>query len=67
MDYEITGTTLPAVTVILNEGESVYTEIGSMGWMTHNIKMDTNIKGGLFSGIKRTLSGESFFLTIPLL
>jgi len=33
-----------------------------MSWMTPNLKMDTNMKGGLLKGIGRAASGESVFL-----
>lgn len=62
MRYEIDGGNLPYVTVKLNSGESVYTESGAMAWMSDNIKMDTNMKGGLFGGVKRVFSGESLFV-----
>jgi uncharacterized protein (TIGR00266 family) len=34
-----------------------------MAWMTDNVRMDTNTGGGLLSGLKRTLSGGSLFMT----
>ncbi|NLJ91362.1 MAG: TIGR00266 family protein, partial [Clostridiales bacterium] len=33
-----------------------------MGWMSDNIIMDTNMKGGLMGGLGRMFSGESLFL-----
>jgi len=63
MEYEITGSTLQALKIKLAAGESVYTETGGMSWMTDNIDMKTNIKGGLVAGLKRKISGESLFLT----
>jgi uncharacterized protein (TIGR00266 family) len=63
MRYEITGTVLPSVDVYLEAGESVYTESGGMAWMTGQIEMDTNTRGGLLKGLGRKLSGESLFMT----
>ena len=63
MEYKVNGTTMQVVEVELNAGEAVYTESGGMTWMSEGIEMDTGMKGGLLSGLKRSLSGESMFLT----
>jgi uncharacterized protein (TIGR00266 family) len=63
MGYEIRGTVMQSVEVWLEAGETVYTESGGMAWMSEGISMDTNMKGGLLSGLKRMASGESLFLT----
>ena len=62
MEVKIRGTTLQVADIKLDEGESIFTESGGMDWMTPNISMQTNMKGGLFSGIGRAMSGESLFL-----
>jgi uncharacterized protein (TIGR00266 family) len=62
MKYKIRGNDLPIVDVQLNAGESVYTESGGMGWMSANISMKTNTKGGLKKAFGRMLSGESLFM-----
>lgn len=62
MKYNIFGEDLPAVSVILDRGESIYTQSGGMAWMSSSIQMDTNMKGGLFKGIGRMFSGESLFM-----
>lgn len=62
MKYNIFGGNLPAVTITLNAGESIYTQSGGMTWMTDNISMETNMKGGFFKGLGRMLSGESLFM-----
>ncbi len=59
MKYEIFGSTLPAVTIALDAGEAIYTESGGMSWMTDDIKMETNMKGGAFG---RMFTGESLFM-----
>ncbi len=63
MRYRINGTTLQTLDIILEQGESVYTESGGMAWMMGNIEMKTNTRGGLVRGLARTLAGESLFLT----
>lgn len=62
MRYEIIGTTVPAVEMTLNRGESIYTQSGGMSWQTEGINMSTNAKGGFLKGIGRMFSGESFFM-----
>ncbi|GHU38186.1 TIGR00266 family protein [Clostridia bacterium] len=62
MKYVIFGDNLPAVTIGLDRGESVYTQSGGMSWMTDKISMETNMKGGLLKGLGRMLSGESLFM-----
>lgn len=59
MQYKIFGESLPAVTLTLNAGESIYTQSGGMTWMTAGVQMDTNMKGGLLKGLGRMLTGES--------
>ena len=62
MNYEIKGGNLPVVICSLSSGETLVSESGAMGWMSDNIQMDTNMKGGFFAGIGRALSGDSIFL-----
>lgn len=62
MNYEIFGDKLPAVTIDLEPGESIYTQSGGMSWMSDSMKMDTNMKGGLMQGLSRWLSNESIFM-----
>jgi len=63
MEYKIRGSIMQVVDVELNAGESVYTESGGMSWMSPNIDMSTNTKGGLMKGLGRMLAGESLFMT----
>jgi uncharacterized protein (TIGR00266 family) len=63
MKYRTTGSTMQALDVLLNQGESVFTEIGGMSWYRGRVEMKTNMPGGLFGGLGRALSGESLFLT----
>jgi uncharacterized protein (TIGR00266 family) len=63
MKHEITGDNLQLVTLHLNGGETVYAEAGAMNHMSNNIDMEAKAKGGIFKGLKRMVSGESFFIT----
>ena len=62
MQYKIFGDNLPAVTIMLNPGESIYTQSGGMNWMTSGVQMQTNVKGGLLKGLGRMLTGDSLFI-----
>ncbi|MDR0293432.1 MAG: TIGR00266 family protein [Oscillospiraceae bacterium] len=62
MRHEVFGGNLPAVTIHLESGEAVYTQSGGMTWMSADMNMETNMKGGLFAGLGRMLSGESLFM-----
>jgi uncharacterized protein (TIGR00266 family) len=63
MRYEIAGTVFQSVDVHLSAGESVYTQVGGMAWMSGDIEMSTNTKGGLMAGLGRMLAGDSLFMT----
>lgn len=69
IDYKIYGDDLQLVEVELDPGEGVRAETGTMTYMEDGIEMDTGtgssggLLGGLFSGFKRVLAGESFFIT----
>ncbi|MBD3313755.1 TIGR00266 family protein [Candidatus Woesearchaeota archaeon] len=63
MKETIRGTTLQILDVELDKGESFYTESGGMAWMSPNISMESNMKGGLGSALGRMMSGESLFMT----
>lgn len=62
MRYQIFGENLPAVTISLDRGESIYTQSGGMSWMSAGIDMKTNMQGGLMKGLGRMFSGESLFM-----
>lgn len=63
MKYEIHGTTLQTLDITLSQGEALFTESGGMAWMTGDIEMSTNTRGGLMKGLARSFAGESLFLT----
>jgi uncharacterized protein (TIGR00266 family) len=63
LDYKIIGDDLQLVEVELDPGEGVRAEAGTMTYMEDGIEMQTGMEGGLFSGFKRIVTGESFFIT----
>jgi uncharacterized protein (TIGR00266 family) len=63
VDYKLFGDDMQVVEIELDPDEGVRAEVGAMLYMEDDIKMQTNTGGGLFSGFKRMLTGESFFIT----
>lgn len=63
MRYRVTGTVMQTVELELDAGETVYSQTAAMAWMNDNVTMHTNTGGGLFAGLKRSLTGGSFFVT----
>lgn len=63
MNYKLVGNTMPAVEITFDHSnEAMYTESGSMCWMSNGVKMDTNMKGGFGKSLGRMFSGESLFM-----
>jgi uncharacterized protein (TIGR00266 family) len=68
MDYQIVGTTMQAVIIQLEPGQTLFSETGGMAWMSGNVVMNTNAGGGgglggmLGGMLKRAVSGESLFI-----
>ena len=63
MKYEISGSTMQTVSIDLEPGETIFSQTHAMAWMTDGVDMHTNTGGGLFAGLKRAMSGGSFFIT----
>ncbi len=63
MQYEISGTVMQTVSLDLAPGETVYSQTAAMAWMDDGVRMNTHTGGGLFAGLKRSLTGGSFFVT----
>ena len=63
MRYQISGTVMQTVEIDLSPGDTVYSQTHAMAWMTDGVNMHTNTGGGLFAGLKRSLTGGSFFVT----
>ena len=63
MRYDVIGTTMQALTVDLDPGERLFSQTNAMAWMSPDIRMETNVGGGLLSGMKRMLGGSSLFVT----
>jgi uncharacterized protein (TIGR00266 family) len=71
MHHQLAGDDMQAVILALQLGESVRADAGAMLYMTDGIEMNTQLGtgkeqgmlGGLMSGLKRVVTGESLFIT----
>lgn len=63
MEYQIEGDNLQMAIMQLEPGEIVFGEAGAMVYMSGNMEMKSQMRGGLFGGFKRMVSGETIFLT----
>lgn len=64
IDFKIYGDDMQMVEVELDPGEGVRAEAGMMMFMEDGIEMQTGTGGGgIFGGLKRMVTGESFFIT----
>lgn len=61
--YQIIGDDLQVVEVELDSGEAARGEVGTMMYMDEGIEMQTSTGGGIFKGLKRKLTGETFFIS----
>ena len=63
MQYEVLcQPSFSLLEVSLEPGEKIVAEAGAMAWMEGPVKTQTSTRGGVLSGLKRSLlSGESFF------
>jgi uncharacterized protein (TIGR00266 family) len=63
IDFKIYGDDLQLVEIELDPGEGVRAEAGTMTYMENGIQMQTGTGGGVFRGLMRMVTGESFFIT----
>jgi len=68
LDYTIQGDNLQVARVRLKPGQEIYAEAGKMVYKTPNVQWDTRMTGNtigdkLLGALRRTVTGESLFLT----
>ncbi len=63
IDFKIYGDDIQVVEIVLESGEGVRAEIGTMLYMDTGIQMKTNTGGGMLKGLRRMVTGEKFFIT----
>lgn len=63
IDYKLFGDDMQMVEIELDPNEIVRAEAGAMMYMESAIQMQTSTGGGIMRGLKRMITGESFFIT----
>jgi uncharacterized protein (TIGR00266 family) len=68
LDYTIQGDNLQVARIRLKPGQEIYAEAGKMVYKTANVQWETQMSGAtlgekLLGAIRRTVTGESLFLT----
>jgi uncharacterized protein (TIGR00266 family) len=63
IEYRIVGDDMQLVEVALDPGETVRAEAGAMLYVTDGVEIQTSTGGGVFKGLKRVFTGETFFIT----
>ena len=59
MQSRIVGSTMPALELLLEPGESVISEAGELSWMSQSIAMTTHTQFGGGGGFREALEGEA--------
>src|SRR6202049_708474 len=63
----ILGTTMPVLEIMLDPGETIFSESGELSWMTQTIVMQTSTQmgggGGIGGVFKRAVGGSSIFMS----
>ena len=68
MNSQVQGTVMPVLELNLENGESVFSESGELGWISAAVQMRTGTsvggqQGGLFGALGRALAGGTLFMT----
>ena len=63
IEFNIIGDDMQMVEIILDPMEIVRAEVGVMMYMESGIEMQTGTGGGLLTGLKRMITGDSFFIS----
>lgn len=63
MKHSIIGDNLQFINCEIGPGELIFAEAGTMTYMSQNIGMTARARGGMMAGLKRKMTGESFFVT----
>ncbi len=63
VEYTIYGDDLQLVEIQLDPHEGIRAEAGTMIYMEKGVEMQTGMGGGIFKGVQRIFTGESFFIT----
>ncbi|QKR00787.1 TIGR00266 family protein [Metallosphaera tengchongensis] len=61
--YQVVGADLQYLKVQLSQGEGIYADAGHMVMKDSGVSLQTRLRGGFLSGLKRAITGGSFFVT----
>ncbi len=62
-EFLVEGAEMQTLKITLSEGEKIYADGGHLISKDESIKMNTVLKGGLLLGLKRAITGGTFFVT----
>jgi uncharacterized protein (TIGR00266 family) len=62
-EFSIEGNDMQHLHVRLDSGESIYADAGHLVSKGFRVAINATVRGGLLSGLKRALTGSSFFVT----
>ena len=62
VEFKIEGADIQHLVANLGVGERIYIEGGHLVWKSGTVNLRATVKGGLLGGLKRALTGASFFL-----
>jgi uncharacterized protein (TIGR00266 family) len=63
MRFQVTTGTLPMATIELSPNEKIFSDSGTMVYMTGNTVMQAKARGGVMKSLGRMFTGENVFLT----
>lgn len=61
-EFRILGSDIQHLLVTLGPGERIYAEGGHLIWKSSTARLNATVRGGLLAGLKRALTGASFFV-----
>ncbi|BDR92787.1 TIGR00266 family protein [Vulcanisaeta souniana] len=62
VDFKIMGNDIQHLYIELSPGEKIYAEGGHLIWKSSSVNIKATTGGGLLSGLRRTITGASFFV-----
>jgi len=62
VEFKVMGSDIQHLLIDLGPGERVYVEGGHLIWKSSTVNLKATTGGGLLSGLKRALTGASFFV-----
>ena len=60
--FQVVGQDLQRLLIDLGDGERAYAEGGHLIWKSSSVRMRATLQGGLLGGLRRALTGATFFV-----